>query len=219
MRCSTGLPRLTPTRASIQSSSTGARGSFIAGADIREFDTSLDPPQTPDLIDAIERLGKPVVAAIAGNALGGGLEVALACDARISADDATLGFPEVLLGLIPGAGGTQRLPRIVGVERALDLIVSGRRIDAREALDLGIVDDLAGPDRLLAVAAQRAREIAAGGDADTCSRSIGRRPERRLFQWLSSLDRRSSAEPGCADSCRAKHRKRARYVVRRCDCR
>jgi 3-hydroxyacyl-CoA dehydrogenase len=141
----------------------GARGSFIAGADIREFDRGLDPPQTPDLIDAIDRLGKPVVAAIAGNALGGGLEVALACDARISADDATLGFPEVLLGLIPGAGGTQRLPRVVGVEHALDLIVSGRRIVAREAFELGIVEAVVALDELLAAAAQRARELAASG--------------------------------------------------------
>jgi 3-hydroxyacyl-CoA dehydrogenase len=139
----------------------GAHRSFIAGADIREFDISLEPPQTPQVIDAIEASAKPVIAAMAGNALGGGLEVALACDARIAADDAVLGCPEILLGLLPGAGGTQRLPRIVGIERALELMITGKRIPAREAAALGIVDDVVDAEVLLDVALRRAQQLAA----------------------------------------------------------
>ncbi|MBL8590950.1 MAG: enoyl-CoA hydratase/isomerase family protein, partial [Methylobacteriaceae bacterium] len=98
---------------------------FIAGADIREFGQPIAPPSLPEALDAIEAFPKPVVAAIHGTALGGGLETALACHARIMAKDAQVGLPEVTLGIIPGAGGTQRLPRLIGLEAALNMIVSG----------------------------------------------------------------------------------------------
>ena len=105
---------------------------------------------------------KPVVAAINGYALGGGAELALACDVRLMAADATIGFPEVRLGLFPGAGGTQRLPRLVGVARALQLMMDGRPIGADEARAIGLVDEVVPRDTLAAAAAERARALAAG---------------------------------------------------------
>ncbi|MCM2331359.1 MAG: enoyl-CoA hydratase-related protein [Pseudomonas sagittaria] len=114
---------------------------FIAGADIREFGQTPQAPLLPELVEAIEACRKPCVAAIHGSALGGGLEVALACHYRIARCDASLGLPEVKLGLIPGAGGTQRLPRLVGVARALRMITSGTPIATAEALACGLVDD------------------------------------------------------------------------------
>ena len=121
----------------------GAGHNFIAGADIREFGKTPQPPSLPDACLAIENCAKPVVAAIHGAALGGGLEVALAAHYRIASPTAKLGLPEVLLGLMPGAGGTQRAPRLVGVQPALDLMLSGRHAGAKEALSLGLVDRLA----------------------------------------------------------------------------
>ena len=121
----------------------GAGRNFIAGADIREFGKTPQPPSLPDACLAIENCAKPVVAAIHGAALGGGLEVALAAHYRIASPTAKLGLPEVLLGLMPGAGGTQRAPRLVGVQPALDLMLSGRHAGAKEALSLGLVDRLA----------------------------------------------------------------------------
>ncbi|MGD9341893.1 MAG: enoyl-CoA hydratase-related protein, partial [Chromatiales bacterium] len=108
---------------------------FIAGADIREFDQPPRAPHLPDLLNRIEAVNKPIVAAIHGTALGGGLETAMACHYRCASADARLGLPEVNLGLLPGAGGTQRLPRLVGVELALDMMVGGRPIGARKAFD------------------------------------------------------------------------------------
>ncbi len=119
---------------------------FIAGADITEFGK---PPQEPWLhvvLDQIEGCPKPVVAAIHGTALGGGLEVALACHYRVAVASAKCGLPEVLLGLLPGAGGTQRLPRIAGVEKALEMITSGRHISAAEAKSCGLVDAIVDGD-------------------------------------------------------------------------
>ncbi|MFP6688517.1 MAG: enoyl-CoA hydratase-related protein, partial [Alphaproteobacteria bacterium] len=113
---------------------TGAGRMFSAGADITEFGTpkSMTPPSLPEIINMIEQAKKPVVAAIHGNALGGGLELALGCAYRVAAPGANLGLPEVSLGIIPGAGGTQRLPRIIGVAPALDMIVSGKPIKAEK---------------------------------------------------------------------------------------
>jgi 3-hydroxyacyl-CoA dehydrogenase len=122
---------------------TGAGKTFIGGADIREFGKPPVAPILPDVIEALEASGKPVVAAMNGAALGGGLEVALACHGRIAVPAAKLGLPEVKLGLVPGAGGTQRLPRLTGVPAALDLIGSGRAVDADTARDLGMVDAVA----------------------------------------------------------------------------
>lgn len=136
---------------------------FIAGADITEFGKPPLPPSFDDLFDAIENAPKPVIAAIHGTALGGGFELTLVCHYRIAADNARIGLPEVNLGLLPGAGGTQRLPRVVGVETALDIMTSGRLVKAAEALSLGLVDALAPPDDLLAHAQSYARQVVAQG--------------------------------------------------------
>jgi len=115
---------------------------FIAGADIKEFGKPPQAPSLPEVIETIEGSTKPSVAVIHGTALGGGLEVALGCHYRIARKDAKVGLPEVKLGLLPGAGGTQRLPRLAGVEKALDMIVSGTPISAAEAVEHHIVDEL-----------------------------------------------------------------------------
>ncbi|MCZ3377970.1 3-hydroxyacyl-CoA dehydrogenase NAD-binding domain-containing protein [Rhizobium sp. AG207R] len=122
---------------------TGAGNSFIGGADIKEFGKPPVEPHLPDVIARIETVAKPVVAAINGVALGGGLEVALACHHRLAAPTAKLGLPEVKLGIIPGAGGTQRLPRLTGIAAAIDMIANARIVSAAEALKLGIVDGMA----------------------------------------------------------------------------
>ncbi|MCP2013746.1 3-hydroxyacyl-CoA dehydrogenase [Deinococcus sp. HSC-46F16] len=121
----------------------GGGRTFVAGADIKTFD--LPREQAPDLRGFISRLDafpKPTVAAIHGTALGGGLEIALACNYRVATRDARMGLPEVKLGVLPGAGGTQRLPRVVGVEKALEMMLSGNPIKATEAKELGLVDAL-----------------------------------------------------------------------------
>ena len=115
---------------------------FFAGADITEFGKPPVMPWLPQVVDRIEACTKPVVAAIHGTALGGGLEVALACHYRVAVPSAKLGTPEVKLGLLPGAGGTQRLPRVAGVEKALQMCASGNPIGAKEAFDCGLVDRL-----------------------------------------------------------------------------
>ena len=124
---------------------TGAGRVFVAGADAREFDAAPVPPHLPDLCARIESFPVPVVAAINGAALGGGLELALACAARVAVPGAVLGLPETTLGLVPGAGGTQRLPRLTGLAVALALIPEGRSLTAAEALAAGLVDALTGP--------------------------------------------------------------------------
>jgi 3-hydroxyacyl-CoA dehydrogenase len=120
----------------------GAGRAFIAGADIREFGTPTQNPSLPDVCLALEHCPKPVIAVVHGATLGGGLEVALSVHARVALPDLLTGFPEVTLGLLPGAGGTQRAPRVIGLPAALDLITTGRRIDADEALSLGLIDQM-----------------------------------------------------------------------------
>ena len=115
---------------------------FFAGADIKEFGKPPQQPWLPIVVDTIENCSKPVVAAIHGTALGGGLEVALACHYRVADKSAKLGTPEVKLGLLPGAGGTQRLPRVAGVKKALQMCATGNSIGAKEAFDCGLVDRL-----------------------------------------------------------------------------
>jgi enoyl-CoA hydratase len=144
----------------------GARA-FSAGADIREF----VEPQTPtryrdsrkrvDFRGVMDRCPQPIVAAIGGYCFGGGLELALACDIRVAAANATLGLTEVDLAIIPGGGGTQRLPRIVGRGKALELILTGARISADEALRLGLVERVVPEGRALAAATELARVLAA----------------------------------------------------------
>lgn len=115
---------------------------FIAGADIREFGAPPKAPHLTEVVQIIEDMEKPIIAAIHGTALGGGLEVALSCHYRVALSSAKIGLPEVKLGILPGAGGTQRFPRIAGVENALDAIISGRHIKAKQALSWGAVDEL-----------------------------------------------------------------------------
>jgi len=134
---------------------------FVAGADINELGKPRSPPLTVDLATQLDACTKPVVAAIHGTALGGGLELALACHWRVAARDARLGLPEVKLGIIPGGGGTQRLPRAIGAKAALDMIVSGEPIGAAAALDAGLVDALATHDDLRATAVALARRVVA----------------------------------------------------------
>ena len=125
---------------------TCAGRTFIAGADITEFGKPPVPPSLHTVLDVIESSPKPVIAAIHGTALGGGLEVTLACHYRVGVKDARFGLPEVKLGLLPGAGGTQRLPRVVGVEKALSMMVSGDPIRAEEALKHGLLDEIVAGD-------------------------------------------------------------------------
>ena len=149
---------------------TGAgEKSFVAGADIAEL-AALGPAEAEEysrsgqaVMDQIERSVKPVIAAINGYALGGGCELALACHLRIAAENAVLGLPEVGLGAIPGYGGTQRLPRIIGLGRAVELIVTGRRVRADEALALGLVSRVVPQSALLAEAEALALAILRNG--------------------------------------------------------
>ena len=136
----------------------GGGSTFIAGSDIKEFSLPLAEPHLPQVIAAIENCSKPVVCAIHGAALGGGFELALGCDARIAQEGAVVGLPEVTLGIIPGAGGTQRLPRLIGVEKSIELICGGVRIKADEALRLGIINKVVRED-LLGHAITLAREL------------------------------------------------------------
>ena len=147
---------------------TGAgEKAFVAGADIRELAT-LSPLEGERLaargqriFSLVENCGKPVIACINGFALGGGCELALACTLRIAASTARLGQPEVKIGIIPGYGGTQRLPRLIGKGAALKMILTGEAITAAEALRLGLVDEVVEPDQLLARGEQLALAIAA----------------------------------------------------------
>lgn len=141
----------------------GSGRNFIGGADIREFGQPPLAPLLPDVCNRIEGCSKPVVAAIHGAALGGGLEVALAAHYRLALASSRLGLPEVQLGLMPGAGGTQRTPRLIGATAALDLMLSGRHAGAAEAFELGLVDQLGEGDDPVAQGAAYARALLAAG--------------------------------------------------------
>jgi len=135
---------------------------FIAGADINEFGKPMQEPTLPQVNAALESLTKPVIAAIHGTALGGGFELALSCHYRCALTSASVGLPEVTLGLLPGAGGTQRLPRLAGVKAALDIMTTGKKISATEARDLGVVDRVFDGD-LARCAMEYARELITDG--------------------------------------------------------
>ena len=137
----------------------GAGKCFVAGADIREFDAPLADPQMPQVVAAVMGSAKPFVAAMHGVALGGGFELALACDLRLAAPGTLVGLPEVTLGMIPGAGGTQHLPRLVGIPRAIEIVASGRRLPADEAHALGIVDEVVAHDLRDSALAAAARAV------------------------------------------------------------
>lgn len=151
---------------------SGGRKIFAAGADISEFpggggDRSPSAGSSPagsigDAFKALADLPKVTIAAINGYALGGGCELALCCDFRFAGEEARFGQPEILLGIIPGAGGTQRLPRLVGPSRAKDIVFSGRRVDAQEALQIGLVDRVYPGDEVLERAVEEARKFAKG---------------------------------------------------------
>ncbi|OYX74124.1 MAG: 3-hydroxyacyl-CoA dehydrogenase [Rhizobiales bacterium 17-65-6] len=134
---------------------SGGAGRFIAGADVREMNLPPEDPLLPDMVAAIDALDKPVIAVIDGAALGGGFEIALACDGRVGSSSAVVGLTETRLGIIPGAGGTQRLPRLVGMARAIPLICEGRILKAKEAMEMGLLDEIVEGD-LLATAIARA---------------------------------------------------------------
>ena len=141
---------------------------FAAGADVKEFSGTgheqmmRDAGRLSGALDTLSHIPKPVIAAVTGYALGGGCELALTADFRVSAENARWGQPEILLGIIPGAGGTQRLPRLIGVAKAKDLIYSGRFVDAQEALALGLVDVVVPAADVYAAALALAGKYAAG---------------------------------------------------------
>ncbi len=164
---------------------------FVAGADIREFDAPPEAPLIADLCAALDACPHPLVAALHGTALGGGFELALACDARILAPDGWVGQPESRLGLIPGAGATQRLPRLAGAVVALDLIASGRHVSADEAMTLGLVDEIATDPRAAAIA--RAHALAGKG-----------RPGRLRDRPVPPLDRATFDRAAAAVRARAR---------------
>jgi enoyl-CoA hydratase/carnithine racemase len=145
----------------------GGRRIFAAGADIVELGDSGSGAGAvganfAEALGALASVPRASIAAVNGYALGGGLELALACDFRLCAEDARLGLPEVLLGVIPGGGGTQRLPRLIGSSRAKELIFTGRQVRAEEALSIGLVNRVVAPDDVLEAALTWAAELAAG---------------------------------------------------------
>jgi 3-hydroxyacyl-CoA dehydrogenase len=174
----------------------GAGRSFIAGADIRQFGKPRAMPKRPaqEMMDAGT---KPVVAAIHGYALGGGLEYALACHYRVAVPSAKVGLPEVLIGILPGGGGTQRLPRLIGPKAAMEMIVSGRHVPAAEARDLGILDEIVAGKDLRAEAIAFARRIA------------DKRPLPRVRDKTAKLAE-AKADPGMFDAVRKGIARKAR---------
>ena len=153
---------------------------FIAGADIKEFALANQEPNLPDIITLIETCEKPVVAAIHGTALGGGFEIAMACQYRIALESAEVGLPEVKLGLIPGAGGTQLLPRLIGLEAATDLILNSKRIKAPMACALGAIDKVV-EDNLLDEAIAFAQSIIGSATIPTGQRTVDVGPQSKDF--------------------------------------
>src|SRR5882724_5242365 len=174
----------------------GAGRSFIAGADIRAFGKPRTVPRRTTY-DALDGSKKPVVAAIHGYALGGGLETALACHYRIAVPSAKVGLPEVLIGILPGGGGTQRLPRLIGPKAALEMIVSGRHVPAEEAKQLGIVDAVVPGKDLRKEAIAYAKQVAA------------KRPLPRVRDRDDKLAE-AKAQPGMFDAMRKSIARKAR---------
>ena len=146
----------------------GSERVFAAGADVKEFaamthaDMVRDADRLSSSLNALARIPKPVIAAVTGYALGGGCELALTADLRVSADNARWGQPEILLGIIPGAGGTQRLPRLIGRAKAKDLVYTGRFVEASEALEIGLVDVVVPAAEVYSTAVKMAAKFAKG---------------------------------------------------------
>src|SRR5690349_12323966 len=158
----------------------GAGKAFSGGADIREFGRPREKPDLPEVNDFQDAMKKPLVAAIAGFALGGGLELALACHYRIAAPGAQLGLPEVKLGILPGSGGTQRLPRIVPVAEAVRMMTTGNPIAAERALSLGLVDEIA--------AGGKGGDLAAAAVAYAKQLVAQKKPLRRIRDMSAKVD-------------------------------
>src|SRR5258708_5217193 len=155
----------------------GAGKAFSGGADIREFGKPREKPDLPDVNDFQDAMQKPLVAAITGSAPGGGLELALACHYRIATPKTQLGLPEVKLGILPGSGGTQRLPRIVPVSKAVQMMTTGNPIIAEEALQLGLVDEIVPGADLLSAAVAYANKLVAE-----------RKPLKRIRDMTATVD-------------------------------
>ncbi len=187
---------------------TGTGRLFSAGAEMTEFGKPRQPPSLPEVFDAIESAKVPVVAAIHGSALGGGLELALACHARVAAPGALLGLPEVKRGFVPGAGGTQRLPRLIGGEAALRIIVTGEPVSATEAKALGFVDAVLQGGGFEEAAIAWAREAALAGRKFTLARQRSLRgSDLAAFDALAATllkrTRGQDSPKGCAKAVRA----------------
>jgi 3-hydroxyacyl-CoA dehydrogenase len=173
---------------------------FIAGADITEFGKPRQAPSLIDLVEALDAMPKLTIAAMHGTPLGGGLELALGCHFRIAAPGTRLGLPEIKLGLLPGAGGTQRLPRLVGVDKALGMILSGDPIPAKDALAAGLIDEIVEGDLTQGALAFARRVIA----------------EKRPLERVRDLDDKlkpQRADPASYDAIIAKHVKRGRNLA------
>lgn len=164
---------------------------FCAGADIREFGKPPQQPFLPELVLALDASAKPVVAALHGTALGGGLEVAMGCHYRVAAKSAKVGLPEVLLGLLPGAGGTQLLPRLIGAEAALDLILDGKPRNVADPSIKGLIDAIADDDDLLASAVQFATEVASKPVQRSSDRSVAAVDADYFEQRRSAIAKRT----------------------------
>ncbi|MBI43195.1 3-hydroxyacyl-CoA dehydrogenase NAD-binding domain-containing protein [uncultured Marinobacter sp.] len=170
---------------------------FIAGADIREFGKPMQEPGLPEVVNTFENSDKPIVAAIHGTALGGGLETALGCHYRVALSSAKVGLPEVKLGLLPGAGGTQRLPRLTGAQKALEMITTGEFVGAKDALALGIVD-----------AVEDGSDIRAAGLAFANKLADEGKPVRRVRDITDKIDAEKGSD--VFDQFREGLKKRAR---------
>lgn len=166
---------------------------FVAGADIREFGKSPQSPSLSDVCRQIEASAKPVIAAIHGAALGGGCEIAMSAHARIADAGTQLGLPEVKLGLLPGAGGTQLLPRLVGIERALDIITSGRMVSAAEALDIGLIDAVA-EGNLIEAALEMAGRIAGQPPRRTSQRPAPSADADAINARIAEIERKARGQ-------------------------
>jgi 3-hydroxyacyl-CoA dehydrogenase len=177
----------------------GAGRTFIAGADIKEFGKPLADPQLPHITNVIEASEKPVIAALHGTALGGGFEVALGCHYRVAVEGAKVGLPEVNLGILPGAGGTQRTPRLAGVEAAADMITSGRHVGAGEAQELGLVDHVDNKAETPAEAGIAFARLLLGNDQ-------GPRPTRAITDKIEE----ARTDKGLFDRLKAAAMKKAR---------
>jgi enoyl-CoA hydratase len=185
----------------------GGRRIFAAGADIVELGESgagAVGASFSDALGALASVPRATIAAVNGYALGGGLELALACDFRVGAEDSRFGLPEVLLGVIPGGGGTQRLPRLIGSSRAKELIFTGRQVRAGEALSIGLVNRVVAPDDVLEAALSWAAELAAGAVvAQSLAKSaVDEGLETTLTQGLDLEQKAFVAVAGTEDAAR-----------------